>query len=199
MPDLAVSTDVIVGFPGETEEDFQATLDVVRAARFANAFTFQYSPRPGTPAATLPDQVPKEVVQHRYERLVALQDEMSWSLNKELVGKTVEVLVATGEGRKDDATGRLSGRAPDLRLVHFRPDPDDVPRPGDMATVRITRAAPHHLEADGAPVLAVRRTRAGDRWQARHQDPSGSATGAATSGPGVRGVGLGMPAVRSTV
>src|SRR5690606_8594147 len=75
MPDAAITTDIIVGFPGETEEDFQATLDVVRQARFAGAFTFQYSTRPGTPAATMPDQVPKPVVQERYDRLVALVEE----------------------------------------------------------------------------------------------------------------------------
>ena len=69
MPDAAITTDIIVGFPGETEADFEETLDVVRQARFASAFTFQYSPRPGTPAADLDDQVPQEVVQERYERL----------------------------------------------------------------------------------------------------------------------------------
>src|SRR4051794_38792624 len=109
IPDAAITTDIIVGFPGETEGDFQATLDVVRTARFAGAFTFQYSPRPGTPAAALDDQVPKAVVQERYERLVALQEEMSWAENQALVGRTVEVLVAQGEGRKDSATARLSG------------------------------------------------------------------------------------------
>src|ERR687890_107750 len=81
MPDAAITTDVIVGFPGENDEEFLQTLHVVREARFAGAFTFQYSPRPGTPAADLPDQVPKAVVQERYERLVALQDEMSWAEN----------------------------------------------------------------------------------------------------------------------
>ena len=79
IPDAAISTDIIVGFPGETEDDFAATLDVVAKARFASAFTFQYSPRPGTPAAALPDQLPKAVVQERYERLVALQEEISWA------------------------------------------------------------------------------------------------------------------------
>src|SRR5262249_37453470 len=74
MPDAAITTDIIVGFPGETEADFQATLEVVGAARFAGAFTFQYSVRPGTPAASMPDQVPKAVVQERYDRLVALQE-----------------------------------------------------------------------------------------------------------------------------
>src|SRR4051812_33616981 len=77
MPDAALSTDIIVGFPGETEADFQATLDVVRQARFAQAFTFQYSRRPGTPAADMAGQVPKQVVQERYERLVALQESIS--------------------------------------------------------------------------------------------------------------------------
>ena len=109
LPDAAITTDVIVGFPGETEADFSATLEVVRAARFASAFTFQYSPRPGTPAATLPDQVPKAVVQERYERLVALQEEISWAANRALEGRVVEVLVSSGEGRKDGATRRLSG------------------------------------------------------------------------------------------
>src|ERR1700710_1754630 len=78
MPEAAITTDIIVGFPGETEEDFAATLDVVRRARFSGAFTFQYSKRPGTPAATLDEQVPREVVQQRYERLVALAHEGAW-------------------------------------------------------------------------------------------------------------------------
>ena len=119
MPDAAITTDIIVGFPGETEADFEQTLDVVRAARFASAFTFQYSKRPGTPAATMADQVPKAVVQERYERLIALQEEISWDgRERELVGREVEVLVSSGEGRKDGATGRVSGRARDGRLVH---------------------------------------------------------------------------------
>ncbi|MBB6344589.1 tRNA (N6-isopentenyl adenosine(37)-C2)-methylthiotransferase MiaB [Nonomuraea muscovyensis] len=182
MPDAAISTDIIVGFPGETEEDFQATLDVVRQSRFANAFTFQYSIRPGTPAATMDDQVPKEVVQERYERLVALQEEISWAENKRQVGRTLEVLVAEGEGRKDDATRRLSGRAPDNRLVHFAVG-DERPRPGDMVTVEVTYAAPHHLVADGA-LRGLRRTRAGDAWEARQGAPSAG-----------KGVLLGMPAI----
>ncbi|TDP89192.1 tRNA (N6-isopentenyl adenosine(37)-C2)-methylthiotransferase MiaB [Labedaea rhizosphaerae] len=164
MPDAAITTDIIVGFPGETEADFQATLDVVAASRFSGAFTFQYSKRPGTPAAVLDEQVPKQVVQERYERLVALQEDISWSLNKELVGRTVEVLVAAGEGRKDADTHRMSGRGRDGRLVHFTPGAAAV-RPGDVVDVRITYAAPHHLVADG-DVLAHRRTVAGDRHEA---------------------------------
>jgi tRNA-2-methylthio-N6-dimethylallyladenosine synthase len=162
MPDAAITTDIIVGFPGETEADFQATLDVVREARFAAAFTFQYSKRPGTPAADMADQVPKKVVQERYERLVALQEEISWELNKELVGTRVEVLVAEGEGRKDAATHRMSGRSRDGRLVHFTPGDAEI-RPGDVVTATVTYGAPHHLVADG-PLGGHRRTRAGDNW-----------------------------------
>jgi tRNA-2-methylthio-N6-dimethylallyladenosine synthase len=139
---------------------------VVREARFAQAFTFQYSKRPGTPAATMEDQIPKKVVQARYERLVALQEEISWEENKKQVGRTLELMVAEGEGRKDGATHRLSGRAPDNRLVHFT-KPEQEVRPGDMVTVEVTYAAPHHLLAEGA-VLGVRRTRAGDAWARRN-------------------------------
>jgi tRNA-2-methylthio-N6-dimethylallyladenosine synthase len=182
MPEAAITTDVIVGFPGETDEDFEQTLHVVREARFAGAFTFQYSKRPGTPASDMPGQVPKEVVQERYERLVALQEEVSWAENRRLLGRRVEVLVAEGEGRKDGNTHRISGRARDNRLVHFAPPPDrPVPRPGDLATVEVSYAAPHHLVADG-PVLGLRRTRAGDAWEARHAEPARPA-----------GVLLGMP------
>ncbi len=119
MPDAAITTDIIVGFPGETDEDFDATLAVVREARFASAFTFQYSKRPGTPAAEMDGQIPPEVVKERYLRLAALQEEISWDEAKKQVGRSVEVLVAAGEGRKDAETLRLSGRARDNRLVHF--------------------------------------------------------------------------------
>ncbi|GAA1575930.1 tRNA (N6-isopentenyl adenosine(37)-C2)-methylthiotransferase MiaB [Kribbella sancticallisti] len=188
MPDAAITTDIIVGFPGETEEDFQGTLDVVREARFAGAFTFQYSKRPGTPAEVMEDQVPREVVQERYERLVALQDEMAWDENKKIVGRSVEVLIAEGEGRKDAATHRLSGRARDNRLVHFAlPEGVERPRPGDMATVEITYAAPHHLVAD--VFGSVRRTRAGDAWERAQDAP------AAAAAPGVM---LGMPSIGAT-
>ncbi len=181
MPDAAITTDIIVGFPGETEEDFQGTLDVVRQARFAGAFTFQYSKRPGTPAATLPDQIAPDVVKDRYQRLVALADDVAWDENKKVVGTRVELMVAEGEGRKDAATHRLSGRARDNRLVHFATSSTDI-RPGDVVTTEVTYAAPHHLVADGEPV-DVRRTRSGDAWQAR------------TEGPVSPGVTLGMPTV----
>ncbi|GAA1810139.1 tRNA (N6-isopentenyl adenosine(37)-C2)-methylthiotransferase MiaB [Luedemannella flava] len=169
MPDAAITTDIIVGFPGETEEDFLGTLETVRAARFSSAFTFQYSIRPGTPAATMPDQIPKAVVQDRYDRLIATLEDISWDENKKLVGQTVEVLVAVGEGRKDGSTGRLSGRARDGRLVHFAGDASM--RPGDIVHTTVTYAAPHHLNADG-PVLSHRHTRAGDAWAAQQAAPA---------------------------
>ncbi|MEV1287001.1 tRNA (N6-isopentenyl adenosine(37)-C2)-methylthiotransferase MiaB [Micromonospora sp. NPDC049679] len=166
MPDAAITTDIIVGFPGETEADFVRTLDVVREARFSSAFTFQYSKRPGTPAATMDGQLPKQVVQERYERLIATVEEISWAENKKLVGETVEVLVALGEGRKDQRTGRMSGRARDGRLVHFDAGSyDGEVRPGDIVHATVTYAAPHHLNADDEPV-SHRRTRAGDAYEA---------------------------------
>jgi tRNA-2-methylthio-N6-dimethylallyladenosine synthase len=203
MPDAALSTDIIVGFPGETEEDFAATLDVVAASRFAQAFTFQYSPRPGTPAATLPHQVPKAVVQERYERLVHLQEEISWQENRRQEGRLVEVLVAEGEGRKDAATDRISGRAADNRLVHVALPPalpeSGRPRPGDMITAQVTYGAPHHLVADGALAggpFAVRRTRAGDAWERRRAAATTSETAAPGAGETPAAVSLGMPALR---
>jgi len=187
MPDAAITTDIIVGFPGETDADFEQTLEVVRAARFSSAFTFQYSKRPGTPAATMADQVPKEVVSERYQRLIKLLEEITWAENKKLVGTTAEVLVAVGEGRKDEATGRMSGRARDGRLIHFATAADGATaeaaaiRPGDIVETVITYAAPHHLNADGAPI-SHRRTRAGDAYEA----------GRIARTPGVS---LGMPTI----
>ncbi len=178
IPHAVITTDLIVGFPGETEEDFQATLDVVAAARFSAAFTFQYSKRPGTPAAQLDGQLPKAVVQERYQRLIELQERISLEENTAQIGRTVELLVAVGEGRKDSRTARMSGRARDGRLVHFAPVGADI-RPGDIVTTVVTDAAPHHLIADGA-VLDHRRTRAGDAHEAGRRP---------------QGIGLGMPGI----
>jgi len=172
MPAAAITTDVIVGFPGETEADFAATLAVVEAARFASAFTFQYSRRPGTPAATHPDQVPVAVVTERYGRLAALQERISAEAGRALVGHEVEVLLSVGEGKKDAATGRASGRARDGRLVHL----PATGRPGDVVTTVVTYAAPHHLVADGVP-LRVRRTVAGDAVEAGRRPSTGVALG----------------------
>ncbi len=211
MPDAAITTDIIVGFPGETEDDFAETLAVVEASRFQSAFTFQYSPRPGTPAADLEDQVPKDVLQARFERLTALQDRISLEEGRAQVGRTVELLVLDGAGRKDGANARLTGRARDNRLVHFgvpaRGD-EQAPRPGDIVTASVTAAAPYHLIADSAVeggAFGVRRTRAGDTWDSvqagEHSHDSGGcgdACGTPAHGLSVQGgkVGLGMPALR---
>ena len=198
IPLAAISTDIIVGFPGETEEDFQETLRVVELARFASAFTFQYSIREGTPAATMADQIPKAVVQERYERLTALQDRISWEENQKLVGQSVNVLVGA-EGKKDATTHRLSGRAEDSRLVHFEVPPhSDIPRPGDVVTVVISDAKPFHLIADSLDhsPFAIRRTRAGDAWDRAEAASCGvpAPAGSAPSTPGR--VSLGLPTLR---
>lgn len=165
IPNAAITTDIIVGFPGETEEDFQATMEVVRKSRFAMAYTFQYSKRPGTPAAEMPNQIEKEVVQDRYERLLELVNEVAWQENQKQIGQEVEVLVANGEGRKDSNTNRMTGRARDNRLVHFEvPEGGEVPRPGDLVTVQVSRAAPYFLIADSleGSKYQLRRTAGGD-------------------------------------
>ncbi len=136
IPGVSVTTDIIVGFPGESEDDFAQTLRVTELARFDAAFTFQYSPRPGTAAASHPDQVPKPVVQQRFERLLALQERISLERNAEYVGRTLEVLVE-GEGRK----GNVAARTRTNKLVHL---PGRLP-PGSLVPVRITSSAPHHL------------------------------------------------------
>ena len=137
IPGIAVSTDIIVGFPGETEEDFVATLDVVARAGFDSAFTFQYSPRPGTRAATLDDQVPKQVVQERFDRLVALQTAITAGRNRDQVGCTVEVLVEGG-GKK---AGSTQARTRTNRIVHLQ----EPLLPGTFVDALITEAGAHHL------------------------------------------------------
>ena len=183
LPHAAITTDIIVGFPGETEEDFQDTLDVVEKARFTSAFTFQYSPRPGTPAAEMAGQLPKDVVQERFERLVALQERISAEENAKLIGTEVELLVQAGGGKKNDSTQRMSGRARDGRLVHFTPrgEIDQEVRPGDVVYVAVTDAKPHYLIADSG-VVKHRRTKAGD---------NSAAGDVPTTAP--IGVGLGLP------
>ncbi|MGZ6814299.1 MAG: MiaB/RimO family radical SAM methylthiotransferase, partial [Nocardioidaceae bacterium] len=181
IPHAAITTDIIVGFPGETEEDFLETMRVVEESRFSSAFTFQYSQRPGTPAATMAEQISPEVVKDRYQRLVDVVNRIAHEENQKQVGRIVELMVAEGEGRKDGETQRLSGRAPDNRLVHFAA-PEEGARPGDMVTVEITYAAPHHLVAD--TVVSVRRTRSGDAWESRQGKPDEP-----------RKVGLGLPTI----
>jgi tRNA-2-methylthio-N6-dimethylallyladenosine synthase len=153
IPGLAVSTDIIVGFPGEAEADFADTLAMVEQARFDSAFTFQYSPRPGTEAASMPDQVPPEVVGDRFRRLVALQERIGLEANRALVGSEVELLVEQASSKTDPT--RMSGRTRTNKLCHFPANRRDAaPTPGDLVTVRVERAAPHHLL--GGPVLAHR-------------------------------------------
>lgn len=187
IPHASITTDIIVGFPGETEEDFQETLNVVEKARFTSAYTFQYSPRPGTPAADYADQVPKEVVQDRYERLLALQERISTEENAKLIGTEVELLVQASGGRKNDKTHRMTGRSRDGRLVHFDPQGhvDGDIRPGDVITTVVTEAKPFFLIADSG-VLQHRRTKAGDM----------SAAGKVPTTAPV-GVGLGLPSIGS--
>jgi len=143
IPGIAVSTDVIVGFPGETEDDFAQTLDLVQTARFDSAFMFQYSPRPGTRAASFDDQVPKEVVQGRFERLAALQERISLARSQQQLGRTLEVLVE-GADRKGLGT---QARSRTNRIVHLSHDVE----PGTFVQARITEAAAHHLSGRIVP------------------------------------------------
>ena len=161
MPDAGITTDIIVGFPGESEEDFAATLDVARQAKFTAAYTFQYSKRPGTPAATMPDQIPDDVMAERYTRLHKLQQQISGEINQASVGKSYEVLVSDHEGRHDADRARMNGRTPDFRLVHI--DTDQA-RPGDIASVTITESSPNFMVGT---VDTIRKTRGGDAHDAR--------------------------------
>ncbi|TRZ57166.1 MAG: tRNA (N6-isopentenyl adenosine(37)-C2)-methylthiotransferase MiaB [Streptomycetaceae bacterium] len=171
MPHASITTDIIVGFPGETEADFQATLDLCSQARFAAAYTYQYSIRPGTPAATMPDQITPEVVGERYTRLHNHQQLISHSVNQEAIGKNFKVLVGDYEGRRDSAKERLTGRSEDFRLVHF--DNSITARPGDEVEVVITEGSAHYLI--GTPG-AVRSTRGGDAHEARNKEVSRTST-----------------------
>ncbi|GGE61181.1 tRNA-2-methylthio-N(6)-dimethylallyladenosine synthase [Nesterenkonia cremea] len=198
IPHAAVTTDIIVGFPGETEEDFEDTMRVVEASRFSSAFTFQYSPRPGTPAATMEDQVPKEVVQQRFDRLIALQNRITAEENQKQVGTQQELLVTADSGSKGSETGRLTGRAPDNRLVHFSvPEGAEIPRPGDFVTVPITDAGGHHLLADpsSAEQYSLSASRAGEAWDRWQADSCGVGT-TQVSGDRPGSVSLGMPSLR---
>jgi len=143
IPDLTVSTDIIVGFPGETEADFQATLDVVERAQFDSAFTFQFSPRSDTPAASYPDQIGPDEVKERFGRLVELQNEITFERNRACVGGRFEVLV---EGRSKRDESMASARTRGNRLVHLPAGN----APGDFLDVDIIRAGKHHLI--GSPV-----------------------------------------------
>jgi tRNA-2-methylthio-N6-dimethylallyladenosine synthase len=162
LPDAALTTDIIVGFPGETEEDFQATLDVVAQVGFDQAFTFQYSPRPGTPAAEREDEfIAPEVMRDRYKRLEDLVRQQSRDIHEALVGTTQELLI---ESPSKTDTSRWSGRTRGNHLVHL-PAPQyaigEQPTfaPGDLVIATIVEAATNYALA--GPAISVRRTRAG--------------------------------------
>ena len=177
MPDAMITTDIIVGFPGETEEDFQATLDLTTQAQFAAAYTYKYSIRPGTPAGEMPNQVDHNIVGERYTRLHEHQQKISLAVNQSAVGSVHRALVSEVEGRRDEAQARMTGKTEDFRLVHFSADTDA--RPGDIVDVKITEASAHYLLANA---ISVTRTRGGDAHQARTAPASTT---------------LGMPKVRA--
>ena len=178
MPEAMITTDIIVGFPGETEEDFQATLDLTTQAKFAAAYTYKYSIRPGTPAGAMPNQVAEEIVGERYTRLHEHQQKISLAVNQSAVGSVHRALVSEIEGRRDEVQSRMTGKTEDFRLVHFSADTDA--RPGDIVDVKITEASAHYLLADA---ISVTRTRGGDAHQARTAPASTT---------------LGMPKVRAS-
>jgi len=159
IPDLAVTTDVIVGFPGETEADFERTLEVFDEAAYDAAYTFVFSPRPGTPAAGMSDDfVPADAVRDRMRRLTEHVERHALVRHQARVGRVEEVLV-DGPSKTDPAV--LAARTRQNKLVHFVPrDPTDPPRPGTYADVRVTRAAPHWLRGDHvATTVAPRPTK----------------------------------------
>jgi tRNA-2-methylthio-N6-dimethylallyladenosine synthase len=158
VPDLAVSTDIIVGFPGETDEDFAATLDVVAEAHYDSAYTFIFSPRQGTRAALMEERfVADDVIKERFARLHVVVERSALSRHEARVGRTERVLVE-GPSRKDPSV--LSGRTRQGKIAHFAPAPGQAPLPaGALADVVVTGAAPHHLRAELVEVTATPRQR----------------------------------------
>ncbi|MFM8191327.1 MAG: tRNA (N6-isopentenyl adenosine(37)-C2)-methylthiotransferase MiaB, partial [Candidatus Nanopelagicus sp.] len=156
IPHAAITTDIIVGFPGESDADFEQTIDLVKQANFSAAYTFQYSKRPGTPAATMPDQVTTEVMSERYNQLHKIQQEISKNENVKMIGKRVQLLVSSHEGRHDLDLNRVNGRSADFRLTHFDNSAKSA-RPGDLVEVVVTEAFANHIVA-GQPV-SVKKTR----------------------------------------
>ena len=162
MPKAMITTDIIVGFPGESEEDFQATMDIASRSEFAAAYTYKYSIRPGTPAAVMPNQVDEAIVGERYTRLHEHLQKISLTVNQRAIGQNHKVMINEIEGRRDSDRGRITGRSEDFRLVHFEA-PDGV-RPGDFVDVRIDDASAHYLLGSA---IDVTRTRGGDAHQLR--------------------------------
>ena len=170
MPDAAITTDIIVGFPGESDADFDDTIKLVKQARFSAAYTFQYSKRPGTPAAAMADQIADDVMAGRYNQLHKIQQDISRLENEKLIGKTVELLVSGHEGRHDLDQNRMNGRSADFRLTHFDNTAKSA-RPGDLVEVKVVEAFANHIVA-GAPIN-VKKTKGGDAhatWVEDNQD-----------------------------
>jgi len=140
-PDIALSSDFIVGYPGETEEDFEATLELVRRVVFDSSFCFKYSPRPGTPASKSEDSVPEDVKDIRLQRLLALMREQAREGMQGQVGKTIDVLVEK-EGRNP---GDMAGRTPDFRIVHFQGQKRQI---GQIMPMRIVEAYGQSLRGE---------------------------------------------------
>ena len=177
MPHSTITTDVIVGFPGESESDFQQTLDLCGELRFLAAYSFKYSKRPGTPAAEMPDQVPEEIVAERYDRLHKKLNEVSLSVNEDVIGQESEVLITDIDG------ARGQGKSRDFRLVHLDLNEGEA-RPGDLARVKISSAKPHFIFGEK---LEVKRTRGGDAFEVRKLEAENN------------GVFLGVPQLKSSL
>jgi tRNA-2-methylthio-N6-dimethylallyladenosine synthase len=154
IPNAAITTDIIVGFPGESDADFEQTIDLVKQARFSAAYTFQYSKRPGTPAALMPDQIEQDVMADRYNRLHKIQQDISKQENEKLVGSTIELLVSGHEGRHDLDMNRMNGRSADFRLTHFD-NSAKLARPGDLVEVKVEEAFANHIVA-GQPIKVTK-------------------------------------------
>ena len=142
IPDIALTTDIIVGFPGETEADFEDTLDIIKKVRFDSAYTFIYSKRTGTPAANMQEQIEDEIKKRRFDRLLELQNQISKEINDSYAGRTVEVVV---EGSSKNNPERLTGRTRTNKVVNFEGTPDLI---GKLANVRVTKAMTWHLEGE---------------------------------------------------
>ena len=142
IPDIAITSDIIVGFPGETEEEFEMTIDMLKKVEFDMLYSFIYSPRNGTPAAEMECQVPKEIQNKRFERLLKVQNEIALNKNKPLVGKTVRVL-CDGESKTNPDV--YSGRTEQAKIVFFDGAEEDV---GKFVNVKITKAEAFALYGD---------------------------------------------------
>ncbi len=137
-PDIALSGDFIVGFPGESDQDFEETLQIVRDANYSQAFSFKYSPRPGTPAAGMDDQIAPEVMDDRLQRLQALLNEQQYAFNQQTVGRTTDILLE----RKGKLDGQLIGKTPWLQSAHIISPDLEI---GDLVEIEITQAGPNSL------------------------------------------------------